>query len=52
MELYGKTVCVVGCGNVGTECAKRFTAFGCNVIGADLQPRHDNNYEKWLIFLD
>lgn len=33
MELAGKTVCIVGCGSVGTECAKRFQAFGCTVIG-------------------
>ncbi len=46
LELYGKTVCIVGCGNVGTECAKRFKAFGCNVIGVDLYPREDNAYEK------
>ena len=32
-ELYGKTVCIVGCGSVGTECAKRFQAFGSRVIG-------------------
>jgi len=35
IELYNKTICVVGCGSVGTECAKRFKAFGCNVIGVD-----------------
>ncbi len=46
LELFGKTVCIVGCGNVGTECAKRFQAFGCNVIGVDLYPREDNAYEK------
>ncbi len=46
LELYGKTVCIVGCGNVGTECAKRFKAFGCNVIGVDLYTREDNDYEK------
>lgn len=46
LELYGKTVCIVGCGNVGTECAKRFKAFGCNVVGVDLYPREDNDYEK------
>lgn len=46
LELYEKTVCIVGCGNVGTECAKRFKAFGCNVIGVDLYPREDNAYEK------
>ena len=46
LELYGKTVCVVGCGNVGTECAKRFQAFSCKVIGVDLYPRNDDAYEK------
>ncbi len=44
IELCGKNVCVVGCGNVGTECAKRFKAFGCNVCGVDLFPRADENY--------
>ena len=36
MELYGKTVCIVGCGNIGTECAKRFSAFGCRIVGVDI----------------
>ncbi len=36
MELYGKAVCIIGCGNVGQECAKRFQAFGCDVIGVDI----------------
>ena len=36
LELYGKTVAVIGCGNIGQECAKRFEAFGCRVIGADV----------------
>ena len=46
LELHGKTVCIVGCGNVGTECAKRFQTFGCRVIGIDLFPREDVSYEK------
>ncbi|MBE6708576.1 MAG: D-2-hydroxyacid dehydrogenase [Ruminococcaceae bacterium] len=46
MELYGKTVCIVGCGNVGTECAKRFGAFGCNVLGVDLYPRDSEYFRK------
>ncbi len=46
LELYGKTVCIVGCGSVGTECAKRFSAFSCKVIGVDLFPREDEHYEK------
>ena len=44
VELCGKSVCIVGCGNVGTECAKRFKAFGCSVVGVDLFPRQDENY--------
>lgn len=47
-ELYGKEVCIVGCGNVGTECAKRFQAFGCDVVGVDLYPREDGYYSKMV----
>lgn len=46
LELNGKTVCIVGSGSVGTECAKRFKAFGCKVIGVDLYSREDVYYEK------
>lgn len=46
LELYGKKVCIVGCGSVGTECAKRFLVFGCEVIGVDLFPREDENYSS------
>lgn len=35
-ELYGKTVLIVGVGNIGQECAKRFKAFGTKVLGADI----------------
>ena len=47
-ELFSKTVTVVGCGSVGTECAKRFRAFGCSVIGVDIAPRTDEAYESML----
>ena len=46
MELNNKTVTIVGCGSVGTECAKRFRAFGCRVIGVDLAPRGDAAYDR------
>lgn len=46
VELFGKTVCIVGCGSVGTECAKRFHTFGCEIVGIDIFPRNDENYEK------
>ena len=45
-ELQGKTVCLVGCGSVGTECAKRFAAFGCELIGVDLFPYETTLYQK------
>ncbi|MDR0914971.1 MAG: hydroxyacid dehydrogenase [Oscillospiraceae bacterium] len=35
-ELCGKTVCIAGLGSVGTECAKRFKAFGCKIVGVDI----------------
>ena len=45
-EINLSTVCIVGCGNVGTACAKRFRAFGAKVIGVDLYPREDGNYHS------
>lgn len=35
-ELSGDSVLIVGCGSVGTECAKRFQAFGMRVSAADI----------------
>lgn len=46
IELAGKQVCIIGCGSVGTECAKRFQAFGCEIIGVDLLPRSNVNYDQ------
>ena len=34
-EIHGKTVLIVGCGYVGTACARAFKALGCTVIGID-----------------
>lgn len=44
-ELYGKTVCIVGCGSVGTECARRFKAFGCIVTGIGTYARSKSYYD-------
>lgn len=52
LELYGKNVCIVGCGSVGTECAKRFAAFGCWVTGVDMFPRVDENYAQMVPLAD
>lgn len=38
-ELAGKRVVIVGCGDVGTECAKRFQAFDAQVIGVNRSVR-------------
>lgn len=46
LELYNKTVCIVGCGSVGTECAKRFSAFGCHVIGVDIVSYQSDSYDS------
>lgn len=48
LELYGKTVCIIGCGSVGTECAKRFGVFGCRVVGVASHPREDCSFAKIL----
>lgn len=37
LELAGKTVCIIGCGSVGGECARRFKAFDCRVLGIDVR---------------
>lgn len=45
LELFGKSVCIVGCGSVGCECAKRFSAFGCKITGVDIKPYTNDLYE-------
>ena len=35
LELTGKKVCIVGCGSVGRECAKRLKAFDTEIVGVD-----------------
>lgn len=52
LELYGKKVLIVGCGNVGNECAKRFSAFGCEVFGVDLYSQSSPLYLEITPFED
>ncbi len=47
MELYGRCACIVGCGSVGTECAKRFKAFGTSVISVDILKPTADCYESF-----
>lgn len=44
-ELAGSKVLIIGCGSVGTECAKRFKAFDCRVIGIDVIVKDDCHYD-------
>ena len=50
-ELYGKRVLIIGCGSVGTECAKRFNSFGCEVVGVDVVPQINDNY-VYVVHID
>lgn len=45
-ELQGQKVCILGCGSVGTECAKKFHAFDCIVIGIDINVRNRPYYQS------
>jgi len=46
LELYGKTVLIVGCGSVGQACAKRFAAMDCRVLGADIDTESKAFFEN------
>ncbi len=46
LELCGKTVCIVGSGNVGTECAKRFKAFDTTIYAVDICKPQNEIYDK------
>lgn len=45
-ELSGKSVCVLGAGSIGNEIAKRFKAFESYVIGVDLYPYENDNFNE------
>ena len=44
-ELAGKKVVIVGCGDVGRECAKRFRAFGTYVVGVNRTVRKAEGFD-------
>lgn len=43
LELSGKTVGIIGCGNMGKALAKKLSGFGCKVIGYDKYKRGFGN---------
>lgn len=49
-ELAGKTVCILGCGSVGTACAERFGGMGCRVTGVNRTPRENPAFDRIYSF--
>lgn len=49
-ELSGKTVLIVGAGNIGFEVAKRFSAFDASVIGVDITDDDRKYFDKVELF--
>ena len=45
-ELLGKTVGLIGYGNMGKAVAKRFFGFGCHVIFYDVLPNLENEHAR------
>lgn len=48
LELTGKRVCILGCGDVGREIAKRLCAFGCRITGVNRTVRELPDFDEVL----
>lgn len=48
LELSGKRVCILGCGDVGREIAKRLHAFGCHITGVNRTVRVLPDFDEIL----
>ena len=48
LELSGKRVCILGCGDVGCEIAKRLHAFGCHITGVNRTVRELPDFDEVL----
>lgn len=48
LELSGKRVCILGCGDVGREVAKRLKAFGCRITGVNRTVRELPEFDEIL----
>ena len=48
LELSGKRVCILGCGDVGRELAKRLRAFGCRITGVNRTVRKLPDFDAVL----
>lgn len=48
LELSSKRVCILGCGDVGCEVAKRLKAFGCRITGVNRTVRVLPDFDEIL----
>ena len=48
LELSGKRVCILGCGDVGREIANRLKAFGCHITGVNRTVRALPDFDEVL----
>lgn len=48
LELSGKHACILGCGDVGREIAKRLRAFGCHITGVNRTVRELSDFDEVL----
>ena len=48
LELSDKRVCILGCGDVGREIAKRLKAFGCHITGGNRAVRELPDFDEVL----
>ena len=48
LELSGKRVCILGCGDVGREIAKRLKAFGCHITDVNRTVRALSDFDEVL----
>lgn len=48
LELSGKRVCILGCGDVGREIAKRLKAFGCRIASVNRTARVLPDFDEVL----
>ena len=48
LELSGKRACILGCGDVGCEIAKRLHAFGCHITGVNRTVRVLPDFDEVL----
>lgn len=48
LELSGKRVCILGCGDVGQEIARRLSSFGCRITGVNRTARALPDFDRVL----